>query len=82
MTHLMYSCRKATELLDKKCFERLNSLEQIKLFMHTRMCDACKAYEKQTTLVHKALRREINPDPFPSERISTFTQHVKETIKD
>lgn len=82
ITHLIYSCEKATELLDKRMFEKLSASERIRLFMHTRMCDACRMYEKQTALIHKALNKQASShDSFPTD-LSAFKEKVKENIKD
>ncbi len=62
MNRLMLSCKKATELMEKKGFVRLSNVERIQLFMHTRMCDACGRYAKQSKLIDKVLRQDSMPE--------------------
>lgn len=51
MNALMFSCKKASELLDKKSELPLSFKEKVTLRMHTAMCDGCKAYQKQSVIL-------------------------------
>jgi hypothetical protein len=51
MNTLMLSCRKATELIEKQSVFELNTLEKTQLFFHLKVCEACKQYEKQSTII-------------------------------
>lgn len=75
----MFSCKKATELLDKRIFEKLSPAEKIKLFLHTKMCNACNAYQKQTTLIHKALNKQIPTTISPSD-VTSLKEKIKQKI--
>lgn len=55
MNLLMFSCKKATELIEKKNFQALSFNEKIKLNVHTKMCNQCKTFEKQSILFDKVL---------------------------
>lgn len=55
MNFFMLSCRKASELIEKKLLFGLSPLESIHLKVHTSMCTACTAYQKQSKDIHKAL---------------------------
>ena len=44
----MLSCRKATEMIEKKLLTKLSFKEKVQLKMHKSICDACTAYEKQS----------------------------------
>ncbi len=56
---MMLSCRKATELIEKKEHFRLNILERIQLRLHTTMCQACQQYEKQDQQINTLLKEEL-----------------------
>jgi hypothetical protein len=56
MQKLMLSCRKATELIDKKIHSGISRDEKVKLYFHTMMCSACTNYEKQSYLIDKVLK--------------------------
>jgi hypothetical protein len=57
MNMLMLSCRKATELMEKKLHARLRVGEKFQLFLHSSMCDACRTYEKQGHLMDSVLKK-------------------------
>ena len=56
MQKLMLSCKKATELIDKKVHFGISREEKVKLYFHTAMCSACSNYEKQSYLIDRALK--------------------------
>ncbi len=59
MNILMLSCKKATELMEKELHFKLNRLEKIQLRMHTSMCNACSAYQKENKVMENALKTHI-----------------------
>lgn len=59
---MMLSCKKATELVEKKSLVDLSWREKAQLNMHTRMCDACSAYKKQSELLDKILYQQYSND--------------------
>lgn len=58
----MLSCKKATELIEKKSLVGLSWKENVRLRMHTTMCDGCTAYQKQSLLIDKLLQHHIIDD--------------------
>ena len=62
MQWLMLSCRKATELIEKKLLANLSFREKVQLKMHKSFCDACTAYEKQSKLIDKLLSKQIHKE--------------------
>jgi len=80
MNLLMLSCRKATELMEKKNRAPLKALETLQLFMHTRMCDACTQYEKQSHFIDNLLKKQGNtPDNLQSPQ-KTLSDEAKALI--
>jgi len=57
MNILMLSCKKATELIDKKIHFGISRQERVRLHMHTMMCNACRNYEKQGRFMDDALKK-------------------------
>ena len=53
MSKLMLSCEAVSQLLEKKLRQKLTYQERVQLFFHTAMCDACKAYQKQSLLLEE-----------------------------
>ena len=59
----MFSCSPVIKLQDslkKKMHFQLNLVERLQLFMHTSMCDACKAYEKQNKDLDSMLDKHVH----------------------
>lgn len=52
----MLSCKKATELIDKKIHHGITRKESVRLHFHTMMCSACTNYQKQGLLIDKAIK--------------------------
>jgi hypothetical protein len=62
MNWFMLSCRKATELTEKKSLRGLKGTEKFQLLLHTSMCDACSLYYKQSHFIDKVLEHQSNPE--------------------
>ncbi len=41
---LLYSCKKATELIEKKQVTRLSLIERVRLNSHLSLCESCSVY--------------------------------------
>ena len=59
MNRLMLSCKKATELMEKRSLVGLSVKEKFQLRLHTSVCDGCLAYQKQSFLIDKLLHHHI-----------------------
>ena len=62
MQWIMLSCKKATELIEKKLLTKLSFREKVQLKMHKSLCDACTAYEKQSKLMDELLSKHLHND--------------------
>jgi len=62
MNIFLLSCKKATELIEKREIISLSPTEKIQLKLHTSMCKACKSYEKQSDTIDKALSNWLKKD--------------------
>jgi hypothetical protein len=62
MNWLMLSCKKATELIEKKLLIKLSFKENVQLQLHKSMCNACTAYEKQSKKMDELFHIHINSD--------------------
>lgn len=56
----MLSCKRATELIEKKSILGLSWKEDVQLKMHTKMCDACSHYQKQSKEIDTLLEKYIH----------------------
>lgn len=82
MTKLMLSCKKATELIEKKRIAGLSFGERLQLNFHKRACKACAAYEHQSDLIEKALdkqqdhEREVSHDKLSDKARSIIIERL------
>lgn len=54
----MISCRRATELTEKKLAGELTLTDNLRLLFHRSMCDACRRYGRQSQALEQILRRK------------------------
>lgn len=78
MNILLITCKKATELTEKRTHFGLTIPETIRWRMHLAVCTACRTYEKQSRFIEQALKMTVSAMP-PVEQV---TEHEsKELIK-
>lgn len=53
----MLSCREVTRLLSEQQERPLRTGERVSLWMHTRICGACRNFARQLPLLRDAMRR-------------------------
>jgi len=76
---LLLSCKKATELIEKRELIPLSYKEKLQLRLHSSMCKACKSYEKQSDTLEKALSDWIKKNENPDDK-NVLPSHAKATI--
>lgn len=67
LQNIMLSCKKATELMEKKSLLKLSFKESVQLHMHISVCKACKSYQKQMKRLDAIFQK-------------FFTKHPEENI--
>ena len=80
MNILVLSCKKATELIEKRIHFSLNPIESVQLFFHASMCDACKNYQKQSTDLDDLLSEHSQIKESPSASNVSLSEDVKARI--
>jgi len=53
MNILMLSCKKATELIEKRLVTKLSAIEKVQLKMNTTVCSQWSTYENQSDIIEK-----------------------------
>lgn len=71
----MLSCKKATELIEKKQVAPLSLLNTLQLNLHTSMCKACNAYQSQSGIIDKMM------EYFHQSPSSDNTENLSEDAK-
>jgi hypothetical protein len=66
---LMFSCRKTTELIDKKSVLPLAINEKIILFYHETICKTCHHYKNQSQLIDATFEK-MYQEKNPSSKLS------------
>ena len=59
MNIFLLSCKKASELIDKGALIKLSAKERVMLRMHTKVCSACAAYQKQSKMIDSLLHNHV-----------------------
>lgn len=80
MIAIMLSCRKATELIEKKRHCGLEGKERLQLKMHLSMCRFCSNYAKQTGLIDRLLNQLPQALP-PSENTTELEEKIIKEIQ-
>jgi hypothetical protein len=62
MNTLMLSCRKATQLMEQRSMAPLGTMDRMQLWMHLRVCDGCRAYQKQNTIIDRMMEQRKGDD--------------------
>ncbi len=60
MQAMMFSCAKATELMEVKEDARLSFIQNMQLSIHVRLCSGCRNYMKQSKLINEVLQKNFN----------------------
>lgn len=71
---LFLSCLKATELIEKKFHFKLTLTEKIQLELHKMMCDACKTYEKQSSIIEEGIKGHPHSHKVDEEQLKKQIQ--------
>jgi len=78
--HILFlSCKKATELIEKKMHFRLSWMEKLQLKTHKMMCSACTHYEKQSELIEKGIAKSSKKD-FSQEDVDQLKQLIHDKL--
>jgi hypothetical protein len=77
---ILLSCKKATQLIEKKLHAKLSRRERIQLTWHNSVCDICPLYEKQVILLDKILKADspetATEQVFPAEEIKSLQDKI------
>ena len=55
MKKALYSCKRATELVDRRGLEPLSLVDNLRLNIHLKMCAACNRYQKESAFLDAQL---------------------------
>lgn len=72
---ILLSCKKASELVEKKQDKKISIVESLQLKLHLWICTACAIYEKQSKALETLLRK-ISSTP----KIEKLSEESKQNI--
>lgn len=76
------SCKKASELIDKRLVSELSFKEKISLRLHIAMCDLCSVYSKQSQSIDEAIKGRLKEvKPSSAEDVSVLIDKIKSNFK-
>ncbi len=67
MKAMMFSCVKATELMELKEEAPLSFIQNMQLKMHVALCSGCRNYMKQSALIDKLLDKDNSSIPLTGD---------------
>ena len=79
---LMISCRRASELTEKKLAGELTWTANIQLLLHRAMCDACRRYGLQSEEIDLLLRHQKKETPPPAAADDSADHSLENKILD
>lgn len=79
MSKLFLTCKRATELIERKQEIKLSFKNGMQLKLHLMMCKACTAYYAQSLLINKTLKKYFQKDDGQNETIIR-NEKLKERI--
>ena len=83
MNALMISCKKATELTEKRIHFGLTLSESFQWRMHTAMCSACRLYSKQSAFIERTIEKKVSDDSHTPVVSDTDAQKlIKKILKE
>jgi hypothetical protein len=57
---ILYNCKKATLLVEKKAFTKITFREEIELRIHLLGCNVCALYKKQSKMINDRILQLYN----------------------
>jgi hypothetical protein len=64
---IIYNCRQATLLIEKKQLGRLTLRETLELRLHLFGCGFCRLYKRQSWMINRMLKQLFRPAPAAPE---------------
>lgn len=57
LKHIIYNCKQATLLIEKRQFKKLSFREFVELRIHLAGCSVCTLYNKQSQVIHQMVQQ-------------------------
>lgn len=81
LTKILYNCRKATFMIEKRMVKPLSFQENIELRLHLVTCGVCRLYIKQSYKIDLMVKQILNSTPPANIRLDDgFKEELKTRI--
>jgi hypothetical protein len=80
---IIYNCKQATFLIEKKSFSKLSFREVLELRIHLYGCSFCKLYSKQSKVINDMVQQLFRSSIKPEIRLDDgFKKELQERIEE
>jgi hypothetical protein len=80
---IVYNCKQATFLIEKKLIDRLTFRETIELRIHLYGCSVCRVFDKQSRMINTMVQQFFRSSDNPSIRLDdNFKQELQHRIEE
>lgn len=62
LTKVIYNCRQATFLIEKKQLTDLTTREKVELKIHLAGCSICRIFQRQSILINGMIKKRLHLD--------------------
>jgi hypothetical protein len=83
LKRIIYNCKKATLLIEKKELGRISVREYLELRIHLFGCSFCRLYKKQSRAINEMVKELFRRSEQPAIRLDDdFKKELQEKIED
>ena len=80
---IIYNCKQATFLIEKKSFSKLSFREVIELRVHLYGCSFCRLYKKQSRVINDMVQELFRSSKYTEFRLDDdFKKELQERIEE
>jgi hypothetical protein len=81
LVFLLFSCKKATALINKREVVNLSFIEKLVLLYHNTICRTCNHYEKHSAIIDSALEDSFNKQKIENKLSAEKKLYILNQIK-
>lgn len=79
LTKIIYNCRKATFLIEKKELSTLSAAEKVELKLHLAGCSICRIFQRQSILINGLIKKRVFLE---TENLSVLDEDFKTALQE
>lgn len=79
---IIYNCKRATFLIEKKLVDRITFREEIELRIHLMGCSVCRIFGKQSRMINKMVHQLFHSSMENAKLDEGFKKDLQEKIEE